>query len=154
MTLGRPDETLVTSRSGRFSVQVIETPPAENPRGSQGRFEWLEYQSAAARRRLLLVIGPFGQSLGGVEQIEPSTHQESSLRVFDEQGLIVDRQAQWQLLSSIAGQPLEDSTTDIRALKTIMEFLATATRSDQRVQEIQLSLALWRLRFRIALDTQ
>lgn len=154
VTLGQPDETLVRNRAGRFSVQVIETPPAENPRGSQGRFEWLEYQSAGARRRLLLVIGPFGQSLGGVEQIEPSAQQDFSLRVFDEQGLIVDRPAQWQLLSSIAGQPLEDSTTDIRTLGTIMEFLATAAKSEQRVQEIELPLALWRLRFRIALDTQ
>jgi hypothetical protein len=149
-----PEETLEKSRAGRFSVQVLERPSLENPRGSQGRFEWLHYRSAQGARKLLLVIGPFGQSLGGIEQYTPNSGNATSLYLFDEQGLIVDPGQQWALLSSLAGQPLQGNSAQARALKKLMQFLANAIESEQRVHETELQLTDLTLRFRIAFDAQ
>lgn len=154
LELQRPNETLVKSHAGRFSIQVMETPPSENPRGSQGRFEWLEYQSANSTRRLLLIIGPFGQSLGGVEQLRTDPEQDFVLSLFDAQGLVLEKDAQWQLLSSLAGQSLEEAAAQTLSLKTFMQAILAALESGQRVQEIEMPLAQARLRFRIALDAQ
>jgi hypothetical protein len=149
-----PEETLEKSRAGRFSVQALETPPLESPRGSQGRFEWLHYRSADGARRLLLVIGPFGQSLGGIEQRAPNSGNTTSLNFFDSQGLIVDPSQQWELLSSLAGRPLQGNSAHARALEKFMRFLADATESEQRVHETELPLSDLTLRFRIAFDAQ
>jgi hypothetical protein len=149
-----PEETLEKNRAGRFSVQVLETPALENPRGSQGRFEWLHYRSAQGARELLLVIGPFGQSLGGIEQRVSNSSNTASLYLFDEQGLIVDPAQQWELLSSLAGRPLQGNSTQARALEKFMRFLADATESEQRVHETELQLTDLTLRFRIAFDAQ
>jgi hypothetical protein len=154
LELQRPDETLVKSHAGRFSIQVIETPAAENPRGSQGRFEWLEYQSAKATRRLLLIIGPFGQSLGGVEQVRTVNGQDFTLSLFDGQGMVLENEAQWQLLASLAGQTLEESSSQRQALQPFMQSIADTLESGQQLKELEMPLAQARLRFRIVLDAQ
>ncbi len=149
-----PGETLVQSRTGRFSVQVMETPPQENPRGSQGRFEWLEYQSAQQTRRLLLIIGPFGQSLGGIEQVTLGLRKEFTLNFFDEQGLLLEKHEQWRLLSSLAGRPIKEDAMHRQAMQTFTRFLADAITSERRVHDIEMPLADIALRFRIALDAK
>ncbi len=155
LELQRPDETLIKSRAGRFSVQVIETPAPESPRGSQGRFEWLQYQSGQSTRSLLLIIGPFGQSLGGIEKNQSSSMQQDfTLSLFDEQGFIVEQKEQWRLLSSLAGRAIEENSVTSQTLNSFMGFVTAATASDLRVQEIEIPLADIALRFRIALDAQ
>lgn len=154
LQLQRPDETLVQTRAGRFSVQLIEMPPQENPRGSQGRFEWLEYRSAQQARRLLLIIGPFGQSIGGIEQLDLGSQQEPILNFFDGQGLFLEKHEQWRLLSSLAGRPLEENAVHRQIMKNFMRSLAEAIASERRIHEINLPMADIALRFLIALDAK
>ena len=154
LELQRADEAIQANRAGRFSVQVLETPPVEPQRGSQGSFEWLEYRSAQASRSLLLIIGPFGQFLGGIEQRQEYASGQTQLRLFDEQGQILQLDEQWRLISSVAGKPLEASPEHAFALEQLMQFLSMSAKSQQRIHETTVQVPGVALQFRLVFDTQ
>lgn len=152
--LQRHDEQLVQSRPGRFVVQAISTPASDELRGSQGRFEWLEYRSPQTTRTLLIIVGAFGQSLGGIEETQTELHGEPRLRLFDEQGRLIDSQQQSQLVTMLAGQHVPAGRAQIAALQELMKFIAQAAHAGQRVHETNLMADGLQLQFRVAFDAQ
>jgi hypothetical protein len=152
--LQRVDETLLSGRAGRFVAQAVESPTPDNPRGAQGRFEWRESRSGPTTRRLLLVIGPFGQSLGGVEETLMDPPEGSTIAVFDEQGRVVGPKDQVQMLSSLLGHRIEDPSPQTALLRQLMQSLSAAAQSGKPVHDTDIAVSGVTLRLRIAFDAQ
>ena len=154
LELQRDNENTEVNRAGRFVAQVLQASQPEASRGSQGSFQWLEYRSERAMRRLLLIIGPLGQPLGGIEQQLEAMGEPGALRVFDEQGQPLHTDEQKRMLVWLVGNSLNTHDTQLSILKQLMEFLATAAKSEQRIHETVVPLPDITLRFRLAFDAQ
>jgi outer membrane biogenesis lipoprotein LolB len=152
--LQRQDEKLAQSRAGRFIVQTLDTSGPNNKRGSQGRFEWLQYNSPESSRQLLIIVSAFGQSLGGIEAIQIRPTVKQTLHVFDGQGMLVTPEQQLQLLSSLAGQTVQDLAAQDSVMAALMAFVSQAAESEHRIHETDLKLSNMTLRFRLAFDAQ
>jgi len=76
----RANELTESVRSGRFVIRAT-THPEGQPRGAQGRFEWLSFRArlnAEQSRQVLIWVGPLGQTLGRIEQQrEQRTEQQT-----------------------------------------------------------------------------
>ncbi len=152
--LQRQNEILEQSRAGRFIVQALGAAASDNARGSQGRFEWLQYRASESSRRLLIIVNAFGQSLGGIEAIQIRPTDKQTLHVFDQQGVLINPQQQLQLLSSLAGQTVQDLSAQDSVMAALMTFVSQAAQSEQRIHETDLKLSDMTLRFRLAFDAQ
>ncbi len=137
LELQRPNETLARSATGRFVLQS-QNPLAEPVQGSQGRFEWLEYQSGSSLRRVLIVVGPFGQSLGGIEETIAPGQPGSRLYLFDDQGRLTT----------------PERGNDLPALQSLMRFIESRVGAYGPVHETEIVMESTPFRLRIAFDAQ
>lgn len=169
--LERPGEALALARSGRFSARAVLA--QGNERAAQGRFEWLELQSAGQRRQLLLLQGPLGHSVGSLERpialTEPAQRGDGAaatdearsapvgdVRVYDADGLRLDRRSQDQMLGALIGTSNASALSDAQTqgwLNGLMDFItATSQGPAGRVRETSFDLSQATLIMRLAMD--
>lgn len=181
LNLERPGEALALARSGRFSARAVLAPG--NERAAQGRFEWLELQSAGQRRQLLLLQGPLGHSAGSLERplaltaldarqdglmhehVNGKSAREDAqpapageVRVYDADGLRLDRRSQDQMLGALIGTSNAAALSDSQAqawLNGLMDFFTSASAAAAgRVREATFELSQARLVMRLAMDEE
>ena len=170
LLLERPGEALALSRSGRFSARALLAQGLE--RGAQGRFEWMELQSAKQRRQVLLLLGPLGQSAASFERPlamtvaadstqpadPPSPQTRPQVRIYDADGLRLGRRAQDLILGALIGTSnaaalSEDQTQEW--LHRVMDFIAASITSPSgRVREASFAVSDARLVMRLAIDEE
>lgn len=171
--LERPGEALAIARSGRFSARAVLAPG--NERAAQGRFEWLELQSVGQRRQVLLLQGPLGHSAGSLERplardgldrpmegsaaiSETPSSRSGEVRIYDADGLRLDRRAQDQMLGALIGTSNAAALSDTQAqdwLHGLMDFFtATSDAAAGRVREATFELSQARLVMRLAMDDE
>lgn len=114
LILQKPDEQLLTSRSGRYVFTVTRKSGEPSDHGTQGQFEWLEMRSSPEHaRQLLLFIHPLGQSGPSLERhlklgragffFTQRRWLPDAVRVFDEQGISMSHEQQQAMLGRLIG---------------------------------------------------
>lgn len=143
------DERLDEIRSGRFVIRIIDA--GNDSRGTQGQFELMRLSSTTtpgAARRVLIWLGPLGQSIGSLEQ-----RPDLPVRIFDAQGLLLTkadkRQFAQGLLGLQASEFVNDEALD-RLLNALLEFTGQANDTHQQHQVVVGSTTL---QLRISLDS-
>ena len=142
------DEQIDEVRSGRFVLRLTEA--GTESLGTQGQFELMRLSSMTkprASRRVLIWLGPLGQSLGSLEQ-----RPDLPVRIFDAQGLLLSegdkRRFAQRLLGLQSSESVNDAALD-RLLDALLELITRATKTDE---EHQLAVGSAQLHLRIALD--
>lgn len=152
LVLERSDEILVQTRAGRFVLQGQA--PNLGERGTQGRFEWLEYRSSqGAPRQVLIWLGPLGQSAASLEQRwQPVSGP--AIAAYDEQGLRLTHQDQLRFLSAVLGRDALAMSDDevYVALQSIMRFFQASVNAQATRHESQFLVGKAVIDLRIAFD--
>jgi len=142
----RANELTESVRSGRFVIRAT-THPEGQPRGAQGRFEWLSFRArlnAEQSRQVLIWVGPLGQTLGRIEQqreqrIEQQTEQfeQAEQTVFSTDPDPLTAEQQSSFMASLLGTPV--TPREVEGLITkLMALFTQAARRDLPRQELRL----------------
>lgn len=96
--LEQAGETLTKAVTGRFVLKG--TDGAGQTQGTQGRFEWLHYQSPDRARHILILVSPLGQSMGLIEKVSTN----NNINVYDHQGLLLGSDHRRDIVIQLLGQ--------------------------------------------------
>ena len=137
----RANELTESLRSGRFVIRATAHPEGQ-PRGAQGRFEWLSFRArlnAEQSRQVLIWVGPLGQTLGRIEQQseQRAISAPPTLLVFSTDPDPLTAEQQSSFMASLLGTPV--TTREVEGLITkLMALFTQAARRDLPRQELKL----------------
>lgn len=141
----RANEFTELVRSGRFVIRAAAYPAGE-PRGAQGRFEWISFRArlnSEQHRQVLVWVGPLGQTLGRIEQQgewqidQRLISAPSTLLVFSTDPDPLTAEQQSSFMQSLLGTPV--TPREVEGLITkLMALFAHAARRDLPRQELRL----------------
>ena len=154
--LEQPGEPLAQTTSGRFVLRGTDS--LGQPQGTQGRFEWLTYGatipsgSINPSRKVLILIGPLGQSVGVLEKVSTN----NNIVVYDHQGLLLGPDHRRDVLIQLLGQDAGGQTAeqDVDALLIeVVRFFDSASVAGQRRAEQGFRLGPAQFTLTVLMDT-
>lgn len=147
--LEQAGETLAKAITGRFVLKGSDG--VGEAQGTQGRFEWLHYQSPDRSRKVLILVSPLGQSVGVLEKVSTN----NIINVYDHQGLLLGpghrRDIVIQLLGQDQASPALDQGTEV-LLADVVQFFERAAGEAQRRSDQGFALGPARFSLTILLD--